>query len=114
VEIHGDGTVVFVGYRFVAVTGERRKRITRSTVQHLFARFRSANYFWSFDRYAAQVTEMRTFTTSIAFDRQSKSVVDYAGWLVGMPPELIALEDAVDRAADTGKWINAVDQLPKH
>lgn len=112
VEIHGDGTVVFVGNRFVAVTGERREHIARSAVQHLFAQFRSANYFWSFDRYTAPVTDLPEYTTSIAFDGQSKSIEDYGGGMVGMPPELIALEADIDRAADTGKWIKATGSQP--
>ena len=109
VEIHGDGTVVYIGDRFVAIAGERQEHISRSAVQHLFSQFRSANYFWSFDRYTAPVTDLPENTTSIAFDEQSKSVEDYGGGMIGMPPELIALEGAIDQLANTGKWIKAAD-----
>ena len=112
VEIHGDGTVVFVGERFVAVTGESQERVPLSTVRQLFAQFRSADYFWSFDRYAANATDLPVYATSIAFDGQSKSIVDYAGRMIGMPSELIALEDDIDRAANTGKWIKAAGSQP--
>ena len=104
VEIHGDGTVIYKGERFVAVTGEQTAKIPESKVRALFALFRKGNYFWLHDRYAARVTDLPTFVTSISYDGHSKQVGDYAGHWIGMPDIVNQIELAIDDAADTEQW----------
>ncbi len=107
VEIDGDGSVTFTGYQFVAVKGIQKYRIPIEKVRELVERFRQAKYFWTFDDYAAPVTDFPAFQTSISFDGRTKRVGDYDGEYVGMPAEISRLEDAIDETAGTDRWIKA-------
>ncbi|HEX4534465.1 MAG TPA: DUF6438 domain-containing protein [Rhizomicrobium sp.] len=104
VEIRGDGSVIYNGGSFVAVTGERTAKIPQEKVRELYELFRKADYFWLNDSYGAAVTDLPTFTTSISYDGHSKSVRDYGGRMIGMPEIVGELELAVDDAADTTRW----------
>ncbi len=105
VEIDGDGTVCYHGEHYVAAVGDRTDHIDAARVRALFEQFRRADYFWTFDHYRAQVTDLPQFTTSISFDGNSKSVSDYAGRWIGMPEDVGDLERAIDDAAGTEKWV---------
>ncbi len=112
VEVHGDGTVIFNGRRFVVHTGEYRARISRAAVRALVAKFRTADYFALADRYTARVTDLPTYTTSIAFDGHEKSVRDYGGQIIGAPFAVNEIENAIDEACNTAQWIKAPDAPP--
>lgn len=105
VEIHGDGTVIYTGNRFVAVTGVQKSRISMDAVRELVDLFHKADYFSLRDAYAATVTDNPTFYTSISFDGKTKKVRNYVGWEVGIPQGVTNIEEAIDRVADTYKWI---------
>ena len=105
VEIAGDGTVNYLGERFVAVTGGRTAHIDRKVVRALYRAFARADFFWTFDEYRGPVTDFPTFEVTLCFDGRSKRVVDYAGKSIGMPNEIAELEHAIDAAAGTEKWI---------
>lgn len=105
VQIAGDGTVVYHGQDCVAQSGEQRARIPTATVRALLDAFRQAGFFSLHERYAASITDNPTYSTSIAFDGRKKTVSDYAGGAVGMPEAVSALEDAIDRAAGTERWV---------
>ena len=113
VEIRGDGTVTYKGRSAVAVAGTVVTHIAADKVRALFAQFQSANFFWSLDRYAANATDFPTYTMTLSFDGRGKKIEDYIGQAIGMPPELIALEDAIDETAGTAKWLKiAPDTIP--
>ena len=105
VEIAGDGSVLYRGRACVAVKGEQRARIPSAAVRALVAKFRDVDFFTLRGRYAGQVTDHPTTTTAIAFDGSRKSVVDYVGLDAGMPRAVARLEDAIDAAAGTKRWI---------
>jgi Domain of unknown function (DUF6438) len=105
VQIAGDGSVIYQGRACVAVRGEQRARIAADAVRGLVARFRDLDFFTLRGRYASEVTDHPTTTTSIAFDGRGKSVVDYVGLEAGMPRGVAALEDAIDAAAGTERWV---------
>lgn len=105
VEIHGDGTVLYTGNAFVAMTGRQQAKIPQAAVRRLFEKFRAADFFWSFDRYQARVTDLPTARTKIEFDDRQKELIDYGGRMVGMPQEFTDLELAIDEAAGTARWI---------
>jgi hypothetical protein len=105
VEIHGDGTVIFSSSAYIAVPGEHRYQISHDTLVDLVGEFRAADYFSLLSMYRAMVTDNPTFTTSIAFDQSKKQVIDYAGAYAGMPAAVTHLERAIDRAANSEKWI---------
>jgi hypothetical protein len=105
VEIHGDGSVIYTGNRFVAVTGVQKSRISMDAVRELVNLFRQADYFSLRDDYSASVTDNPTFITSISFDGKTKKVRNYVGWEIGIPQAVTNIEEAIDRLAGTSKWI---------
>lgn len=104
IEVHGDGTVLYNGRRFVAIMGKHRGTISQDAVLAMLNAFRRADYFSLRDHYRMGVTDNPTFTTSIRFDGHSKSVEDYVGEGVGMPHAVTELESAIDKIADTERW----------
>lgn len=104
IEVHGDGTVLYDGVAFVAVSGEHRGQTSQQTVLKMLDAFRAADYFSLHDDYRSLVTDNPTYTTSIQFDGHSKKVVDYVGRGVGMPPAVTKLEDTIDELSDSARW----------
>jgi ankyrin repeat protein len=113
IEVQGDGTVRYIGRANVAVPGKHTTRISHEEIVDLVDLFRRADYFSLDTEYRRLVTDNPTYTTSIEIDGKSMSVVDYVGIEVGMPQVVTDLEDAIDRAAGTGKWLKAsAETLP--
>jgi hypothetical protein len=105
VEIRGNGDVLYRGADCVAVRGEKSDRISVERVRALVAGFQRAEFFALKDVYRSRITDIPTFTLSIEIGGRQKSVEDYAGTMVGMPDAVRALEDEVDRAAATDRWV---------
>ena len=105
VTIHGDGRVDYDGRRFVAETGHRETRIQESAVRALFAKFMAAKFFSLNDKYHAQVTDLPTYSLTLAYDGRTKTVSDYGGRMMGMPDSVTELERAVDEAANSEQWL---------
>ena len=105
VEIHGDGTVLYEGFSFVATKGKRQGSLSQNDVHQLFEQFKKTDYFSLNESYRSEVTDQPTYTTFISFDKQRKSVKDYFGRQVGMPKSVTELEDAIDKYAGTEKWV---------
>lgn len=105
VEIDGDGTVIYSGEDHVAVRGEQRAHVSQEAVARLVEMFRKADYFSLQDSYRADVRDLPSFTTSITIGTRTKSVVDYVGVKVGMPQDVMDIEDAIDGVAGTKRWI---------
>jgi ankyrin repeat protein len=105
IEVKGDGSVDFIGKSNVLMIGRHRGQIPKQAVDDLLAAFRQANYFSLRDSYVTRVTDNPTYRTSIEFDGLRKSVRDYVGVQAGMPDAARDLEEAIDRIADTEKWI---------
>lgn len=101
IEVHGDGTVLYDGVAFVAVSGEHRGQTSQQTVLKMLDAFRAADYFSLQNDYRSLITDNPTYTTSIQFDGHSKRVVDYVGRGVGMPPAVTKLEDTIDELSDS-------------
>ena len=89
----------------MAVKGRRLARVSHEVVQQLFSQFQRADFFSLREKYTSPVTDNPTCVVSISFDGTTKSVVDYVGSEVGMPQSVTDLEQAIDRAAGTKKWI---------
>ena len=102
--IFGDGTVVYNGDGYVPYCGEYRGHIPIDAVRQLVNQFRAADYFNLFDRYALNATDLPTYITSITFDDNTKSVLDYAGVHTGMPEAVDSLENSIDRLAGPKVW----------
>lgn len=105
VEVHGDGTVLYEGRGYVAVTGSHRASIPKQTVAELLDGFRYADYYSLQDEYVLPATDLPTYETSIQIDGKLKKVKDYAGEQIGMPLSVSRLENEIDRLVDTERWI---------
>ena len=105
VTIWGDGSVHFDGQRYVQVPGKHDARIAPDAVMELVRQFESAKFFAAGDKYIAEVTDNPTYTLTLSVGGKTKTVTDYVGEQVGMPLVITDLENAVDEAAGTKRWI---------
>lgn len=104
VDIHGDGQVEFDGGLGMLTPGHHHSRISKQAVLDLVASFRRADYFSLLDHYVYQIADSQRIATSIEFDGQKKSVLDYVGTWCGLPEVVKQLEDSIDELAGTEKW----------
>jgi hypothetical protein len=95
----------------VLVAGAHSDRIDPQVVRDLVARFRAADFFGLKDVYRAAITDNPTYVLTLDTGTRRKTVVDYVGRKAGMPPVVTELEQAVDAAAGTGRWIDGADGL---
>ena len=105
IEIHGDGMVLYDGKAFVGTTGRERVKISQPSLVKLVDVFRKADYFSLADGYVSGVTDLPTCASSISFDGLSKSVLDYEGRDVGMPPGVSDVQAAIDQLSGASKWV---------
>jgi hypothetical protein len=119
VTIDGEGNVVFStdeppwgshADRFgrvdgVLLGGVHRARIDRAALDALIARFRQARFFGLRREYTANISDIPGFQLTLTTGGRSHTVRDYGGMEAGMPPAVSALEDAVDEAAGTARWV---------
>lgn len=97
----------------VRVPGTHTTTIKTEAVDRLLEHFRKARFFALRDEYRAEVTDNPTYIISIDTGNGSKTVIDYVGKKVGMPDEVTALQDAIDQAAGTDRWIDGTaDVIP--
>ena len=95
----------------VRVAGAHRARIDPSVVTNLVAKFKEANFFNLKSQYRAEVTDNPTYILSIDTGNGRKVVVDYVGRKAGMPEAVTRLQDAVDIAAGTDRWIEGTAKV---
>jgi hypothetical protein len=105
VTIRGDGSVQFSGQMFVSIPGEHNAHIDPAAVNELVRQFEKAKFFAAGDKYVAGVTDNPTYTLTLTVGGKTKTVADYVGEQVGMPLAIVDLENAVDEAAGTERWI---------
>lgn len=129
VTIAGNGRVVFESRPYLAlddvgnvhrefstesgvrVAGTHETTIDPQVVDQLLAKFQEARFFSLRDEYRAEVTDNPTYVVTIDTGNGQKSVVDYVGRKAGMPEEVTALQDAIDAAAGTDRWIEGTPQV---
>jgi hypothetical protein len=107
VTIRGDGQVTYRGDAYVSIPGIHTSRISQADVSALLDRFRAANFLALKDSYRAGVTDNPTYRLSLNLDGKIKIVEDYVGGWVGMPAAVTELEHAVDKAADSARWVSS-------
>ena len=113
VEIRGNGSVVYEGQSYVALTGTHHGSISKDTVAGLIDAFRNADYYSLRDEYVWPATDLPTYETSIEIDGKLKKVKDYAGEQVGMPLSVSKLEAEIDHLVDTERWIKGNENTVK-
>lgn len=105
VTIRDTGDVRYVGEHYVNVIGEQHAVIPRADVQRLLRRFDAMGFDNLRSEYRAEVTDLPTTTITLERDGRTKSVLDYGGRMAGMPDSVGALQDEIDRVANTGRWV---------
>jgi hypothetical protein len=110
VVVHGDGEIEFHGRGYVAIPGDHQARIEPEASARLLERFQAADFFELKDTYRAGVTDNPTYCLELVIGAKKKTVIDYVGTWVGMPTSVNELEDAVDEAAGTDRWVSTGPQ----
>lgn len=106
-EINGDGKVIYRGYEYVNVTGERTSSTPVDKVKELVNQFNNSGYFNLKDRYdEVERTDQSTVVTTISIDGTFKSVYDYLG-TTNLPElqKLRQLENMIDEVTNSSQWI---------
>jgi hypothetical protein len=125
--ILGDGTVYYYGKQYVKTTGLIKSSISRDDVKMLIDKFYSINYFQYpsndllGDECEIYATDNPTVTTSIKLKDRQKEIIYYHGLLVNKNtsdiykdnqqvrqycyPDLIDLEDTIDKVVGSKRWI---------
>lgn len=106
-EVHRE----FNPFPYVVAPGKHVYSIDPTTIEALVDEFKKANFFGLRDDYSAQITDSATYAVEIDTGNGRKQVVDYVGKQAGMPSAVTDLEDAVDRAAHTSRWVDGADGL---
>lgn len=105
VTVTSDGEVTYVGRRFVNEVGERHATIPAAEARRLIARFDEIGFNDLRDEYRGRVTDLPTYTLTLERNGHRKTVLDYAGTSAGMPQSVRALQQEVDRVANTAQWV---------
>ena len=90
----------------VLVGGVHRAKIDRATLDALIAQFRDAHFFGLKKEYFYSVTDNPTQVVRFASGPSEMTVTDYVGTAAGLPPAAKALEQAIDDAAGTARWVS--------
>lgn len=105
VTLASDGVIDFCGQSYLKVPGQHRERISSMAFETLVGEFRKADFFSLDDRYIGPAEDGPTYYLRIQIGDQEKTVVDFFGGMEGMPAVVTSLQDAVDEAAGTSRWI---------
>jgi Domain of unknown function (DUF6438) len=111
VSLAGDGTVEFVGTRFVAREGTATSRIAPERVDSLVRSLEAAGYFALADAYVPgapacgrYATDAPTVVTTVRTAGRDKTVRHDHG-CAGAPDELADMERLIDSVAGTARWV---------
>lgn len=111
--IFADGTLLYDGQSYVRKTGPVAATIPTSEVVRLVADFQAANYFAMKSQYgydgvadcSSVESDAPVAITSVTAGSQSKSVIHHHRCRGAVPDQLTRLEDELDKAANTRRWI---------
>ena len=103
--------ILFEGKYYVVATGKHTAPVDPDQVRALAKRFNEANFYTMAPEYQAGVTDCPTYILTAEIDGHKKSVLDYVGAWEGMPAVVTDLEEAVDKLAQTDRWITGADGL---
>lgn len=125
VTIQGDGHVRFTspvddekaGHRpsfrsgTVVLPGTHEDQIPVTVVTALARQFHDAGFWRLRDVYQADVTDSSSQIITLTVGTRRKTVRDYVGTEVGMPVAVRKLEQAIDQAAGTDRWVRGTVEL---
>lgn len=104
VTIHGDGTVEYQGYAYVAVKGNQTAHIPPEAVSELLRQFDQANFFSALPKYIGAY-DGGDVVLQLDVNHISHTVVDGSGMRVGLPTSIDKLERLIDQTANTHPWV---------
>jgi len=115
VRLHGDGTLLYQGWRGVKTPGDKLEFVKYETLGQLLAEFKKASFFNLNDSFEAAPADQRiatgdvvgytrpTVRLTLILDGERKAVNHYLGDK-SAPQALTDLEEAVDRILGTDRW----------
>ena len=107
-ELYADGTVIYRGEKFVAVTGTRKISIDPDQVAQLVKTMTEAGFFsWRDGYHRAEITDMPSVRISVHTEERDKTI-DHNLGDPSAPRELRRLESLVDQVAGSDRWVNQV------
>jgi ankyrin repeat protein len=110
VEISADG-IAFEGKGSVVASGKPVATSDPGAARKLAKRFVDADFYSLDSQYIASITDNPVYRLTLTIDGHAKQVVDYVGYMAGMPAIVTDLEDEVDALANTSRWTNGADGL---
>ena len=105
-ELYEDGTVIYRGEKFVAVTGTWKVSIDPERVAQLVKTMTEAGFFSWRDSYnRMERTDMPSVTLGVHTETRDKTIIHYRGDS-SAPRELRRLESLVDQVAGSDRWVS--------
>jgi hypothetical protein len=104
VTVSTDGSVVYVGTRWVKVLGRQEYKLSAAQVSDIVSAFERANFATLRDYDHVESTDDDWAHVSFLWGGRLKRVRHYHGDNAA-PPALSALEDELDRVTDTGRFV---------
>src|ERR1700754_4391077 len=95
----------------VVLPGTHEDQIPGAGVTALARQFHDAGFWRLRDVYQADVTDSPSQTITLTVGTRRKTVRDYVGTEVGMPVAVRKLEQAIDQAAGTDRWVRGTVEL---
>lgn len=102
--VNTDGSVVYVGTRWVKVTGRHEYKLSAAQLSDLESAFERANFMSFHDYDHVESTDDDWAHLSLQRGGRTKRVRHYHGDSAA-PPALSALEDEFDRVTDSGRFV---------
>lgn len=100
--IYENGVVTYEGKRFTEREGLHYRKLDKKEIAEIQEKFRQADFF-SFQRvYPSRLPDLATVTLTFSEDNKSWSVMGKDG----RPDKVVALENFLDKIANTGEWIS--------
>lgn len=104
VAVSGTGAVTYLGSDYVATKGIQRDHIPPKAAMELLDRFRQANFQSALPLYSGEFDGGYNVLTLRIGQRQYQ-VVDETGREVGLPNAILNLEEAIDKATQSSRWV---------
>jgi hypothetical protein len=121
VVIFADGDVIWQGHARVARRGVIQSRIERDQIRALIQEFEAIDYFHLENIYGFRGSgcqSMAPYTpmviSSISMGGISKTLSHHTGCVGEVSQKLTALENSIDKAANTARWITGKVPPGKH
>lgn len=105
-----DGATRRWDWQAVLIPGKHRARIDRATLDALVDRFRAARFFGLAAKYDAQIPDSPGYVLTFRTGGREWTVLDHVGRDMGMPAVVTELQDAVDAAAGTARWVHGTEE----